>query len=179
MELIKPLKKVTCSSKWSLQTAAYDLDNTPQGTFRSNANDTITSDIPKGVLGGMVARASGDWEAREGIHTKEPLGLFAGQSEGNPFENAPAIASGVVPIYKDGGEFLIYVFETYNAKTPFAAKTLSSAYAVGTAIYTSAFGLLTEELPSDQTTPGVDRTVAIVTKTPTAADLEMGILLKI
>jgi hypothetical protein len=179
MELIKPLRKVICSSRYALKTSAFDLVNTPSGSFRLGGNDTITADIPKGILGGSVARASGDWEAREGIHTAQPLGLFAGQSEGNAFENSPAIASGIVPIYFGGGDFLVYVFETHAHESAYAAKTLSTAYAVGTALYCSAFGLLTNEVPSAHGTPGVDVKVAIVTKTPSASDLEMGIQLVI
>lgn len=172
---LKPLKKVTCSSKYALATSAFDLNNTPSGSFRLNPNSTINANTPKGVLGGMVARVSGDWEAREGIHTAAPLGLFANDSEGYPFENSPAIASGIVPIYQDGGDFLSYLFETNDHETAYAS--ILGSYTPGAKLYCSAFGLLTPQLPSDHGTPGSDDVVAICAKVPTASDLCLGLKL--
>jgi hypothetical protein len=176
MELIRPIDKVTCSSRYSLQTAAFDLNNTPSGSYRANANAIITTDFPKGVLGGSCARSSAAWEAREGIHTAQVLGLFAKNSEGNAFENSPAIASGVVSIYMNGGNFYLYIFETADQNTPFSASQLGN-YNFGTPLYCSAYGLLTPQLPSAQTTPGTDNIVALCTKVPSASDLELGIKL--
>lgn len=175
MQLIRPLNKVTASSRYSLQTAAFDLNNTVSGSYRLNPNTNITSDFPKGILGGSCARASGNWEAREGIHTSPVLGLFANNSEGNAFENSPAIASGIVPIYMNGGDFLLYVFETHAHQTAYAS--ILGNYDVGDKLYCSAFGLLTTELPSAHASPGTDDPVAICTKAPVAADLELGIKL--
>jgi len=178
MQLIRPLDKVTASSRYSLQTAAFDINNTPSGSFRLNPNAIITSDFPKGILGGGCARASADWEAREGIHTAPVLGLFGNNSEGNPFENSPAIASGVVSIYMNGGNFLVYVFETNSHNSPYSS--ILGNYTVGDKLYCSAFGLLTRELPSAQTSPGsFDNVVGILTKVPTATDYEMGIKLTV
>lgn len=175
MQLIRPADKVTASSRYSLQTAAFDISNTPSSSFRLNPNTNITTDFPRGVLGGGCARASGAWEAREGIHTAPVLGLFANNSEGNAFENSPAIASGVVPIYMNGGTFFLYIFETHSHNSAYAS--VLSSYSVGQELYCSAFGLLTHELPSAQTAPGTDRPIAICAKVPTASDLELGIKL--
>jgi hypothetical protein len=175
MELIRPLDKVTASSKWALQTAAFDLSNEESGSRVLNTNGNTDANTPNGVLGGMCARGSANWEAREGIHTLPVLGLFANNSEGNAFENTPAIASGVVPIYMNGGAFLLYLFETNAHESAFA--DILSTYDVGDKLYCSAFGLLTTELPSAHATTGVDNLVAICAKTPTASDLELGIKL--
>lgn len=177
-DYIKPLRKNICSSRYALNTNAFDTVNTPSGSFRLTPNTTITVDTPMGVLGGSIGFQSGDWEANLSNNTKYPLGLFAGNSEGNAFENAPAIASGVVPVYYGGGDFLVYVFET-NAQDGGAAKTLSTAYAVNTPLYTSYFALLTNDLPSGASTPGINNIVAIVSKAPSSTDLEMGIRLMI
>jgi len=172
---IRPLDIQKVSSKWALATAAFDISNAVSSTRLLNPNSTLSVDTPKGVLGGMVARASGAWEAREGVHTAVPLGLFNGNSEGNPFENAPAIASGVVPIYMHGGAFLVYVFETHAHESAFAS--ILSTYDVGDVLYCSAFGFLTTELPASHSTPGTNHAVAVCTKVPTASDLELGIKL--
>jgi hypothetical protein len=177
MELIRPIDKVSCSSRYSLQTAAFDLNNTPSGSRILSPNLCITADFPKGVLGGMCARASAAWEVREGIHTSPVLGLFSGNSEGNAFENAPAIASGIVPIYMNGGNFLLYLFETHEHES--AYPSIMSTYDVGDKLYCSAFGLLTTEAPSTHAVVGVDDPVAICTKVPTTTDLELGVKLLI
>lgn len=177
MELIRPLDKVTASSRWALKTASFDIDNTPSGSRLLGANSTVGSDTPKGILGGMVAKCSADWEAAEGIHTAYPIGLFAGQSEGNAFENTPAIASGVVPVYMNGGAFLLYFFETHAAESAYS--TILSTYDIGDMLYCSKFGGLTTEAPGGMSPAGTNWVVAIAAKIPTATDLELGIKLLI
>lgn len=181
MEFIRPKDRVTVSSLWSLKTEAFDLDNTPTGSFRKNPNTLITPDVPRGVLGGMVAaQSSGDWESTNGLHNMVPLGLFNKNSEGNPYENAPAIASGVVGICMNGGAYLVYMFETHAALTPFTALTLSTAYFPGTLLYCSPYSLLTPELPTTVDggpADGIDYAIALVSKTPGITDQELGIKL--
>lgn len=177
-EYIKPKDKVTNSSCWSLKVTAFDLDNTPSGSFRLNPNSVITPDTPKGILGAMVAAESANWEATNGNYNQVPLGLFSKSSEGNPYENTPAIASGIVSIYMHGGAFLCYIFETNDVLSPYASKTLSTAYAPGVMLYCSPFSLLTPDLPgSNPGGGGLNIAVALVSKTPTAVDRELGIKL--
>lgn len=190
-QLITPLDKVGNSSLYSLQAAAFDIDNTPAG----HDNDTIDADTPKGVLGSMVAAlASGeDLTVENADPTDVPLGLFSGNSEGNPFENSPAIASGVVPVYMGTGAFSCFVFETHvdennvetsedpggSTKAINTALVGTAALAVGLVMYCSGNSLLTTVIPSTRATPGGDNAIALITKAPTASDLELGIRLLI
>jgi len=177
MALIEPLSKVINASNFNLLAAAFDITN-----FRAAgapANSTLTADTPKGVLGGSVALAgTGDWQAANATHIAGMrLGLFGGNSEGNAFENSPAAASGVVPIYMGDGLFLIYAFESHSADSAYG--TIMSTYDIGDPLYSSPFGLLTPELPSTMAdhASGVDTVIANVVKVPTASDLELGIKL--
>lgn len=180
MDYIKPKDQVTASSCFGLATAAFDLINSPSGSYRLNPNTTITTDTPVGVLSGMVAKISGNDEATYGNYNAVPIGLFAKNSEGNPWENSPALSSGIVAIYMNGGNFLLYVFETHDVASPYAAKTLSSAYAPGTLLYTSPYALVGPDVPSaNGGGGGIDIAVAVVSKTPNATDKELGLKLLI
>jgi hypothetical protein len=175
MHTITAHDKITCSSRYALNVDAFDIINTVSSSFRLNPNSTITTDTPKGILGGSCAKVSGDWEASLADHTDQILGLFNGNSEGNAFENSPAIASGVLPIFMNGGAFTLYVFETHAHESAFGS--ILANYDVGDKLYCSAFGLLTTELPSAHSTPGSDVAVAICSKVPTSSDLSLGIKL--
>jgi hypothetical protein len=180
VELIKPKDKITASSCYSLKTEAFDLDNTPSGSFRLNPNTVITPDTPKGVLGAMVASMSNNWESSNANYNQVPLGLYAKNSEGNAWENTPAIASGVVGIYMNGGTFLCYLFETHDVASPYAPKTLATAYAPGTLLYCSPYSLMGPDKPSNNGGGGgIDIAVALAAKTPTAVDRELGFKLLI
>ena len=130
MSTINALSKVfNCSSRFSLASASFDITN-----YNNLTNNTLSADTPKGVLGGMVATLNSgtDWQAAVGLSVTfasvpagrptankitasyPALGLFAGNSEGNAFENAPAAASGIVPIYMDFGLYEVYVFESHT-----------------------------------------------------------------
>jgi hypothetical protein len=175
MEFIKPHWFNDADSSWALQTEAFDLNNTPSGPFRANPNFLITPDVPNGVLGGMVAGQAGDWESTNCLPTMVPLGLYNKNSEGAPYTNNSAIGSGTVAIYMHGGTFLVYLFETNDPLTPFAAKTLSTAYAPGMLLYCSLYSLLTPDVPSAPPGVGVDYAVAVVSATPTSITQELGI----
>jgi hypothetical protein len=174
---IRPKFWIDADSNWDLDTAAFDLDNTPNGSFRANPNSLITADVPKGILGGMVASQAGDWTSTNGRYNRVPLGLFNGNSEGAPYQNNPAIGSGKVAIYMHGATLLVYLFETNNPATPFAAKTLSTAYAPGLLLYCSPYSLLTPDQPTAFNGDGVNYAVGIVAKTPTSVDQELGLKL--
>jgi len=199
MASILPLAKTINTSRYNLNPASFDIvNNSPYATW---ANSTISADTPKGVLGGMVAVISGtDWQASVGagvtlttavngrVTIKESaatycavLGLFSGNSEGNAFENAPAAASGIVPVYDAPGLFEVYVFET-SASNSSSANGLLSTYYQGCPLFCSPYGLLTCERPSTISTgvasaAGVDMVIGYCVKVPTASDLMMGVKL--
>ena len=171
---IEPQGKVLNTSVFELKSSAFDVVNyRPAG---APPNSTMSADTPKGVLAGSVAAlGAADWEADQCLHTKLPIGLFSGQSEGNPFENSPASASGKVGIYLAGGLFLVYVFETNGAQAAYT--DLLASWAVGTLVYCSPYGLLTRELPSAQAVPGTDNVIGVTTLVPTSASLVLGLKL--
>jgi hypothetical protein len=189
---IQPLGKVLCTSRFSLEANAFDIVN-----YNNKTNLTLSADTPKGVLGGSVAAMAGNpWEAGAAAsvtfatpqagrtnritHIAKALGLFGGNSEGNAFENAPAAASGIVPIYMNGGLFEIYVFESHAE----AGTSQLSTYALGGLLYCSPWGLITCEAPTTQDgtatftdATGTDVVIALCTKVPSASDLRLGLKL--
>lgn len=177
---IQPKGKVINTSCFSLDDVAFDQSNFRAGG--SPQNDTLSVDTPKGVLAGSVASPGpGDWEAQAGKYNGASLlGVFSDNSEGNPFENSPGPASGVVGIYMAGGLFDLFVFETHAALTAFAS--ILSGYTIGAKLYCSLFGLITNQLPTavdGLAADGVDTVVGIVTAVPTAGSLKMGFKLVI
>jgi len=189
---IQPLGKVLCTSRFSLEANAFDIVN-----YNNKTNLTLSADTPKGVLGGSVATtAANPWEAGAAAsvtfatpqtgrtnritHIAKALGLFGGNSEGNAFENAPAAASGIVPIYMNGGLFEIYVFETHTEP----GVSQLATYAIGGLLYCSPWGLITCEAPTTQDghatftdATGTDVVIAVCTKVPSASDLRLGLKL--
>lgn len=176
---IQPKSKVINSSAFSLKSTAFDQLNYRSGG--APPNDTITADTPKGVLGGSVATVSAinDYESAPGLHSSAILiGLYSDQSEGNPFENAPAAASGVVGIYMSGGLFDLYLFECENANSPYAS--ILASYTYMAALYASPFGLVTNQQPTTLTAPysgGINTILGYVTAIPTSSNLRLGIKL--
>ena len=179
MTFIRPKFWIDADSSWDLDTAAFDLNNQPSGSFRANPNFLITPDVPNGVLGAMVASQAGDWTSTNGRYNRIPLGIFNMNSEGNPYQNNPAVGSGKVGIYMHGATLLCYLFETNDPLTPFGAKNLATAYAPGLLLYCSPYSLLTPDQPSAFAADGVNYAVGLVSKTPTNVDQELGIKLLI
>lgn len=185
---IEPRDTVTYTSYFNLSANSYTATN--YRAAGSPANSTLDADTPRGVLGGSVAVITGDRQvslgsvavlAADSYATNlatSVLGLFGVGSEGGAFENNAAAAGGVVPIYKDGGTFTVYVFETHAEATPFAS--ILAAYTVGAKLYCSPWGLLTNEAPSTFSGAwgtGVDVAVAEVVSPPSATKLAMDIVL--
>lgn len=179
---ILPKDKVKSSSAFGLEPASFDIQNDNSPT---HSNLCIDASTPRGVLGGMVATLSTatvggvavGWQAAECDYDEFPIGLFANNSEGAAFENSPALASGIVPIYQFGGNFLVYYFETHEDETN-SAYDLSVAYGIGTLLYPSLYHLLIPKAPTTNGTPAsADYPVAVVAKPPTSTDLELGICL--
>jgi hypothetical protein len=159
---------------WTLAAASFDVINyRPAG---APPNTTLNADTPRGVLAGSVATyGANDWESKLGDHTSFPLGLYSWGSEGNAFENAPSVASGIVPIYMSGGVFEVFVFETNSSDTPYAS--ILASYALGAPLFCSPFGLLTPQRPTTLVgrAGGIDNVIAYVGKAPTVSDLRLGI----
>ena len=183
MTFIRPKFWIDADSSWDLDTAAFDINNQPSnastvGFARANPNFLITPDVPNGILGGMVASQAGDWTATNGRYNRVPLGLFNQNSEGNPYQNNPAVGSGKVGIYMYGATLLVYLFETNDPVTPFNAKPLATAYAPGLLLYCSPYSLLTPDLPTNfSSSDGVNYAIGVIAKTPTTVDQELGLKL--
>lgn len=200
---IEPLSQDQNVSIFTLRAEDFDVANTGYTQLDGAGavvNDNFNADTPKGVLGGQVVtwstnptaaeqdneveRADGDGAGADGIDSEAeiaaaiPIGIFANDSEGNAFENSPAAASGIVPVYIGTGVFLVYSFETH-AREDAAALT----YAVGDKLYASVNGAnLTKEVPSATSASGnttTDHVVGYCTKAPTSSDLELGMILQI
>jgi len=177
---IQPKGKVINTSAFSLDATAFDQTN-----YRSGGqpqNDTLSVDTPKGVLAGSVAAPGPDgWTAQAGKYNSVSLlGLFSDNSEGNPFENSPGPASGVVGIYMSGGLFDLFIFETHAALTAWAS--ILSTYTVGAKVYASVYGLVTTQLPTDVDggpADGVNTILGYVVSAPTAGNLKLGIKLAV
>lgn len=122
----------------------------------------ITADTPDGVLAGMVAAYSDDYEVTISTdHTA--VGIFLNDAAGSPFENTPAVASGKVTVMRSMGSYETDIYETLTE----AGGALSSAYAAGDSLYVSDFGLLTKENTGSSV-------IARVSKAPTATDPWLG-----
>lgn len=172
------------SSMYSLAQGAFDVVNYRSGVATPGLppNATMTSDTPNGVLSGSVAAIStaNPWEATQGVYNTPPggiLGLFVTSSTGNPFENSQVAAGGVDSIHMDGGEFVVYYFETNTSEVGYA--TIYGSYTIGALLYASPFGLLSPIQPSTltsvYTTTPHNNVIGVVTKVPTSTDLSLGL----
>ncbi len=121
----------------------------------------ITADTPDGVLAGMVAMYSDNYEVDiSNDHTA--VGIFLNDAAGSPFENTPAVASGKVTVMRSMGSFETDIYETRNE-----ADSGDVSYAAGALLYVSDFGLLTTENTSSNI-------VGRVSKAPTPTDPWLG-----
>lgn len=126
-------------------------------------SDRITADSPDGVLAGMVAMYSDNYEV-DICTTHAPVGIFLNDAAGSPFENTPAVASGKITVMRSMGSYETDIYETRNE-----ADTLDVTYTAGDLLYASDFGLLTTEDLS-ATCPVVGR----VSKAPSPTDPWLG-----
>jgi hypothetical protein len=133
-----------------------------------------------GLSATFASPPSGRPTANKIVTANQAIGLFSSGSEGNAFENAPAAASGVVPIYMDMGIYELFVFETNGLAND---ASILSSYTIGAALYCSAWGFLTVEAPvtaaasAAYLTAGTANNIVVgtVTKVPTASDLSLGV----
>lgn len=149
----------------SLSDECYTKDN-----YGVHPNDTLSTDTPRGVLGGSVAAISPglDYTVVPATDTLHPVGLFVNDAAGAAFENSPAVASGKVTVIKGQASIEVDVYETRNE-----ADDADLSYAVGDLLYSSAQGFLTKEESSDGTVVGV------VTKAPSTASPTIGLDMRI
>ncbi len=121
--------------------------------------------LPAGVLGGSVAaiKVGGDSYTvvpADGTANTKAIGLFVNNAAGNPWDNAPAVASNKIAIAQKLASVEVDVYE-------------DEEFAVGDKLYASANGYLTKTKGADETVVGV------VTKVPTTADPFLGLELSI
>jgi hypothetical protein len=139
-----------------------------KANYGANAggNTTLSVNTPRGVLGGSVAGISAglDYTVVPCTDVLRPVGLFVNDAAGAAFENSPAVASGKVTVMKAQASVEVDVYETRNA-----GNTADIVWAVGDLLYSSAQGLLTNEVSSEGTIIG------IVTKAPSTASPTIGL----
>jgi len=156
------LNRTNMNSLFTLADVCYT-----QANYGNNTNTTLSVNTPRGVLGGSIAAisaAGGDYVAYPCNLTTIPVGLFVNDAAGAAFDNAPAVASGKIAVLKGRGSVEVDVYETRNA-----ANNANLKYALGDKLYSSAYGLLTNETSSSQVVIGA------VTKVPTTASPTLGL----
>lgn len=133
----------------------YELDK----SCFEKANDAYKT---YGVLGGTVAalKADASYTVVPADGTLEPVGLFVNNAAGNPFDNAPAVASGKIAIAQAMASVEVDVYADVEFK-------------VGEPLYSDANGYLTNVAGANKTVIG------IVTKVPTTADPFLGLEMRI
>ncbi len=138
-----------------------------KANYGNNTNTTMSVNTPRGVLGGSIAAMSaggGDYTAYPCTRATMPIGLFVNDAAGAAFENAPAVASGKIAVIKGLASVEVDVYETRNI-----ADSADLTYALGEKLYSSDYGLLTNEASSSAIVIGV------VTKVPTTASPTLGL----
>jgi hypothetical protein len=122
------------------------------GVVTTAPSTTLTGITKRGILGGSVAitrpdagngKVGGAKSSPTANH--KPLGLFINDALGNPFENAPAVASGKGPYVSAMGSYGSRLFETLQQTTTGggAVGDALSAYGNGQSLYCSVNGYLT------------------------------------
>jgi hypothetical protein len=141
-----------------------------KANYGVNTNTTLSANTPRGVLGGSVAGVSAglDYTAVPCTDEIAPIGLFVNDAAGAAFENSPAVASGKVTVMKGQASVEVDVYETRNA-----ADSGDLTYSVGDLLYSSAQGLLSNEVSTDGTVIG------LVTKAPSSSSPVIGLDMRI
>lgn len=153
---------------YSLAASGFTRPNT--ATEAGRALGRISADAPAGVMGGMFASMSGNYEVNisdnNGVSgVPEPIGVFLNDAAGSAYENTPAVASGKVTVMTGPGSYETDLYET--VKEDDTALAVAWANALGDPLYVSDFGLLTTENTGS-------RVVGYVTKVPTADNPLLG-----
>lgn len=135
----------------------YELDK----TCFTKQNSTDGS-LPFGVLGGTVAalKSGASYVVVPANGTNEPIGIFVNNAQGNPFDNAPAVASNKIAIAQKMASVEVDIYADVE-------------FAIGDKLYADANGYLTNVKGANETVIGV------VTKLPTTSDPFLGLEMKI
>jgi len=135
----------------------YELDK----TCFTKQNSTDGS-LPFGVLGGTVAalKDGADYTVVPADGSNKPIGLFVNNAAGNPFDNAPAVASNKIAIAQKMASVEVDIYADVTFK-------------IGDNLYADENGYLTNVKGADDTVIGV------VTKLPTTANPFLGLEMKI
>lgn len=155
------------NSLYELDKSCFTKQNDPKAlsALYPNAPAEATY-VPSGVLGGSVAAIKvGDDKnytvyPADGTAAYKAIGLFVNDALGNPFDNAPAVASNKIAIAQKLASVEVDVYE-------------DEEYAIGDKLYASENGYLTKTAGAD------DTVIGIVTKVPTPADPLLGLELSI
>lgn len=155
------------NSLYELDKSCFEKQNTNLKSLQAVYPNAPAVDIaPSGVLGGSVAAIKvGDDKnytvyPADGTAAYKAIGLFVNDALGNPFDNAPAVASNKIAIAQKLASVLVDVYE-------------DDEFAIGDKLYASANGYLTKTAGAD------DTVIGIVTKVPTAADPLLGLEMSI
>lgn len=166
-----------------LTSDALTQANPPVVTAANTKSTTLTNITKTGVLGGSVAFTRPDFAngyvggpvAPAGTYNAgiKPLGIFLNDAQGNPYENAPGVASGVGPYACGSGTTLgVTIWETQILLGGTAGTALT--WAAGDKVYASCNGLLTNVIADAYETSVAGTPLAtvmgIVTTAPDASN---------
>ena len=117
----------------------YELDK----TCFTKQNSTDGS-LPFGVLGGTVAalKAGASYTVVPADGTHQPVGLFVNNAAGNPFDNAPAVASNKIAIACKQASVEVDIYADVE-------------FAIGDKLYADENGYLTNVKGANDTVIGV------------------------
>jgi hypothetical protein len=140
---------------------------------RPCGNTTLSINTPRGVLGGSVAAVSGglDYTVVPCTDVLRPVGLSVNDAAGAAFENSPAVASGKVAVMKCMASVEVDVYETVRQDN-----VTPTVFTVGALLYSSAQGLLTDEVSNETNPPTI---IGICMKKPTTASPTLGLDMRI
>ncbi len=136
----------------ALSSDAFTQANPPVVVATANVSTTLAGVVQLGVLGGSVAFTRPDGGAN--VHggavqisaaydaTLVPLGIYINDANGNRWENAPGVASGLGAYLSGLGCISVSIYETKRQVGGSTALT----YANGDRLYASVNGYLTNRL---------------------------------
>jgi hypothetical protein len=152
--------RTTFNSLYELDKTCFTKDNT--ALVKANkVYPNIAADVevaPIGVLGGTVAalKEGSSYTVVPADGSNQPIGLFVNNAFGNPFDNAPAVASNKIAIAQKLASVEVDIYE-------------DEEFEIGDKLYASANGYLTKTAGEN------DTVIGIVTKLPTASDPFLGL----
>lgn len=142
--------RTTFNSLFELDKTCFTKQNSTDGS------------LPFGVLGGTVAalKDGASYTVVPANGANVPVGLFVNNAAGNPFDNAPAVASNKIAIAQKMASVEVDIYADVTFK-------------IGDKLYADANGYLTNVKGADETVIG------IVTKLPTTSDPFLGLEMSI